>query len=195
MLANHPPSPPTAHDVLRGRTRALVLQGAVARQARLVAEQQRRFGVTSVVTSPEGKREYRFLTLPQNWMRVLLVSDRETQSSAAACCVRVGHFSDPDDMPGLAHFTEHMVRPPPCAPALPAPARARATPPPLHPPARPSQLFLGTDKYPDEAAYKRFLATHGGRPNASTATETTKFYFGQSPSPTYWPPTGTAGTS
>ena len=30
-------------------------------------------------------------------------------------------------------------------------------------------LFLGTEKYPDEASYKKFLGEHGGRSNASTA--------------------------
>ncbi|KAM4641458.1 nardilysin [Discoglossus pictus] len=29
--------------------------------------------------------------------------------SAAALCVGIGSFSDPDDLPGLAHFLEHMV--------------------------------------------------------------------------------------
>merc|ERR1719466_119958 len=29
--------------------------------------------------------------------------------SAAALCVHMGSFSDPDDVPGLAHFLEHMV--------------------------------------------------------------------------------------
>uniref|UniRef100_A0A8C5GZX4 Nardilysin a (N-arginine dibasic convertase) n=1 Tax=Gouania willdenowi TaxID=441366 RepID=A0A8C5GZX4_GOUWI len=32
-----------------------------------------------------------------------------TCSSAAALCVGVGSFSDPTDLPGLAHFLEHMV--------------------------------------------------------------------------------------
>lgn len=27
--------------------------------------------------------------------------------SAAALCVGVGSFADPDDLPGLAHFLEH----------------------------------------------------------------------------------------
>ncbi|TWW71897.1 Nardilysin, partial [Takifugu flavidus] len=31
------------------------------------------------------------------------------KQSAAALCVGVGSFSDPDDLPGLAHFLEHMV--------------------------------------------------------------------------------------
>ena len=38
-------------------------------------------------------------------------------------------------------------------------------------------LFLGTERFPDEAEYKRFLAAHGGHSNASTATETTCFHF------------------
>ncbi|XP_072295428.1 nardilysin-like [Eucyclogobius newberryi] len=31
------------------------------------------------------------------------------KQAAAALCVAVGSFSDPDDLPGLAHFLEHMV--------------------------------------------------------------------------------------
>ncbi|KAK5623448.1 hypothetical protein CRENBAI_014232 [Crenichthys baileyi] len=31
------------------------------------------------------------------------------KQAAAALCVGVGSFSDPDDLPGLAHFLEHMV--------------------------------------------------------------------------------------
>ena len=38
----------------------------------------------------------------------LLVSDPTTDKASAAMDVRVGHFSDPDSIPGLAHFLEHM---------------------------------------------------------------------------------------
>ena len=31
------------------------------------------------------------------------------KSSAAALCIGMGSFSDPEDLPGLAHFLEHMV--------------------------------------------------------------------------------------
>ncbi|XP_027049416.1 nardilysin-like [Pocillopora damicornis] len=34
---------------------------------------------------------------------------KDTKLSAAALCIGAGSFSDPDDMPGLAHFLEHMV--------------------------------------------------------------------------------------
>ncbi|KAK9890849.1 hypothetical protein WA026_012195 [Henosepilachna vigintioctopunctata] len=37
------------------------------------------------------------------------VSEVEQKMAAAALCVGVGSFSDPKDIPGLAHFLEHMV--------------------------------------------------------------------------------------
>eukprot|EP00808_Paulinella_micropora_P023005 g5315.t1 len=40
---------------------------------------------------------------------VLLISDEHTNKSAAAMDVNVGHFCDPPDIPGLAHFCEHML--------------------------------------------------------------------------------------
>ncbi|KAL1138822.1 hypothetical protein AAG570_008884 [Ranatra chinensis] len=36
-------------------------------------------------------------------------SGREEKMAACALCIGVGSFSDPDDIPGLAHFLEHMV--------------------------------------------------------------------------------------
>jgi secreted Zn-dependent insulinase-like peptidase len=44
-----------------------------------------------------------------NGLRVLLIQNDETQKSAAALAVNVGHFSDPIDRQGLAHFLEHML--------------------------------------------------------------------------------------
>ena len=58
--------------------------------------------------SPSDEKDYRALTLP-NGLRVLLASDPKADTAAAALNVRVGHFSDPDDIPGLAHFCEHML--------------------------------------------------------------------------------------
>lgn len=38
-------------------------------------------------------------------------------------------------------------------------------------------LFLGTEKYPDESSYKKFLKDHGGGSNASTSAEATTYHF------------------
>lgn len=58
--------------------------------------------------SPNDHRKYRHITLP-NGLRVLLINDLQAPRSAAALTVNVGHFSDPIDRQGLAHFLEHML--------------------------------------------------------------------------------------
>ena len=86
-------------------------------------------------------------------------------------CVKVGHFADPDELPGLAHFVEHSS------------VSVDTVGPALCPlflclfPVQMAVLFLGTKKYPIESEYKQFLKDHGGRSNASTATHTTCFQF------------------
>lgn len=90
-------------------------------------------------------REYRAFTL-QNGLSVLLVSDPSSDKAAAAMDIAVGTFSDPPELPGLAHFCEHM-------------------------------LFLGTERYPDEASYSQYLAEKGGYSNAYTSHENTNFHF------------------
>lgn len=62
----------------------------------------------NIVKSAEDKRDYRCLELA-NHMKVILVSDPTTDKSAAAMDVNVGYLSDPKDVPGLAHFCEHML--------------------------------------------------------------------------------------
>ncbi|KAG7381814.1 hypothetical protein PHYPSEUDO_005641 [Phytophthora pseudosyringae] len=54
------------------------------------------------------EREYETFAL-SNSLQVLLISDPKTEKSAAAMDVHVGHQSDPEDLPGLAHFLEHML--------------------------------------------------------------------------------------
>jgi len=102
-----------------------------------------------IVKSRSDKREYRGLILP-NRMKVMLVSDPTTDKSAASMDVHVGSMSDPWDIPGLAHFLEHM-------------------------------LFLGTEKYPDENEYSKYLANHNGTYNAYTADNNTNYYFDVAP--------------
>ncbi|KAF5473275.1 hypothetical protein F2P56_009899, partial [Juglans regia] len=48
-------------------------------------------------------------TVLKNSLEVLLISDPDTDKCAATMDVRVGHFSDPEGLPGLAHFLEHML--------------------------------------------------------------------------------------
>jgi secreted Zn-dependent insulinase-like peptidase len=58
--------------------------------------------------SPNDKRQYLALTLA-NSLPVLLVHQQDAEKSAAALTVNVGHFDDPAERQGLAHFLEHML--------------------------------------------------------------------------------------
>ena len=42
-------------------------------------------------------------------------------------------------------------------------------------------LFLGTEKFPDENEYSKFLSQHGGSFNAFTSSDHTNYYFDVSP--------------
>jgi insulysin len=56
----------------------------------------------------DHKRTYDLFTLP-NKLEVLTISDPTTTTSGAALNVRFGAMSDPLELPGLAHFIEHML--------------------------------------------------------------------------------------
>lgn len=58
--------------------------------------------------SPNDSRDYRYLVLP-NELRVLLVSDPNTDRAAASLSVLRGYYHEPREYPGLAHFLEHML--------------------------------------------------------------------------------------
>ncbi|XP_029847495.1 insulin-degrading enzyme isoform X2 [Ixodes scapularis] len=103
----------------------------------------------NIVKSESDKNEYRGLELT-NGMKVLLISDPTTDKAAAALNVQVGYMSDPWELPGLAHFCEHM-------------------------------LFLGTEKYPTENEYHKYLCQHAGSANAFTANDHTCYYFDVAP--------------
>lgn len=60
------------------------------------------------IKSESDDRHYRGIILP-NKLQVLLVSDPTTDKAAAGMDVLVGHFQDPEEFPGLAHFCEHML--------------------------------------------------------------------------------------
>eukprot|EP00752_Nemacystus_decipiens_P005957 g5379.t2 len=61
-----------------------------------------------ILVSPMDKRHYRWLRL-QNGLQVMVISDPNATKAAAAMSVEVGAASDPADLPGLAHFLEHML--------------------------------------------------------------------------------------
>ncbi len=58
--------------------------------------------------APTDDREYGLVEL-DNGVRGLVISDPDTDMAAAAMHVRVGHYADPRDREGLAHFLEHML--------------------------------------------------------------------------------------
>ena len=63
---------------------------------------------SAVVKSPVDNRDYRYVVM-ENGLRALLISDPDTDKSAAAVDVNVGSYQDPDNRLGLAHFLEHML--------------------------------------------------------------------------------------
>lgn len=58
--------------------------------------------------SPSDPRNYLYSRLP-NGLQCLVISDPEADISAGALCVASGSLKDPVEVPGLAHFLEHML--------------------------------------------------------------------------------------
>lgn len=61
-----------------------------------------------VIKSPIDGRSYRTLEL-DNGLTALLIHDPDTDMAAASLHVHIGHYADPADRMGLAHFLEHML--------------------------------------------------------------------------------------
>ena len=64
--------------------------------------------INSTIKSMYDNRRYRRINL-DNGLDVLLISDPKCTRSAAAMDVGMGYWADPDNIPGLAHFLEHML--------------------------------------------------------------------------------------
>lgn len=64
--------------------------------------------ISKIIQSKNDPRIYRYISLP-NQLSCLLISDKETDKSAASISVGVGSLEDPKNTPGLAHFLEHML--------------------------------------------------------------------------------------
>ncbi|KAF5347143.1 hypothetical protein D9757_013657 [Collybiopsis confluens] len=62
----------------------------------------------TIQKSQSDDREYRRIRL-ENGLEAVLIHDGKADKAAASLDVAVGHLSDPDDMPGLAHFCEHLL--------------------------------------------------------------------------------------
>lgn len=90
-------------------------------------------------------RSYRSVTL-KNGLEALLIHDPQADKASASLDVHIGYYEDPDDLPGLAHFCEHL-------------------------------LFMGTEKYPSENEYSKYMSQHSGDSNAYTSTEHTNYHF------------------
>ncbi|KDQ61093.1 hypothetical protein JAAARDRAFT_32094 [Jaapia argillacea MUCL 33604] len=58
--------------------------------------------------SQQDDREYRIVQL-ENGLQATVIHDASADKAAASLEVAVGHLYDPDDMPGLAHFCEHLL--------------------------------------------------------------------------------------
>ncbi|EMD38222.1 hypothetical protein CERSUDRAFT_82469 [Gelatoporia subvermispora B] len=58
--------------------------------------------------SQQDDRDYRLIRL-DNGLEAMLVHDARADKAAASLDVAVGHLYDPDDVPGLAHFCEHLL--------------------------------------------------------------------------------------
>jgi len=56
----------------------------------------------------DDNREYRYFVL-ENGMKCIIYNDPEGDREGAAVSVRVGSLSNPKEIPGLAHFLEHML--------------------------------------------------------------------------------------
>ncbi|GHG68281.1 peptidase M16 [Alishewanella longhuensis] len=61
-----------------------------------------------LIKSPNDPKQYQYLVLA-NGLKVVLVHQADSEKSAAALTINVGHFDDPSEREGLAHFLEHML--------------------------------------------------------------------------------------
>ena len=80
---------------------------------------QTRLAATHLLTMPNArqtavhkplcdKRTYQHAEL-QNGVRALLVQDKDAVYAAVCASIQAGYFDDPPELPGAAHFLEHMV--------------------------------------------------------------------------------------
>lgn len=62
----------------------------------------------ALIKSPTDERDYRLIQL-NNKLEVLCIHEPDADQAAAAMSIHAGHFDDPQESQGLAHFLEHML--------------------------------------------------------------------------------------
>ncbi|MDO3387660.1 insulinase family protein [Gilvimarinus sp. SDUM040013] len=62
----------------------------------------------NLVKSPKDQREYQSFWL-DNGLQVVLISDPTSEVAGASLSVGVGSYQNPETIPGLAHYLEHML--------------------------------------------------------------------------------------
>ncbi|WVQ84726.1 hypothetical protein IAT38_006883 [Cryptococcus sp. DSM 104549] len=65
-------------------------------------------GPVNLILPPTEDRFHKYFVLP-NGLEVVVVSDPKADKAAASMDVGVGHLKDPEDLPGCAHFCEHLL--------------------------------------------------------------------------------------
>jgi len=95
----------------------IVLEEVVSKSSTTSSQQQSNNDVSTAtkiiatddefIKSLPDKRSYRVITL-SNQLTVLLTADTHTDVESASVHVRAGHFDDPVNRAGLAHFHEHV---------------------------------------------------------------------------------------
>jgi insulysin len=68
------------------------------------------YSASSSVRKPlTDQRRYEYATLEENGLKVLAVEDPKAVKAGFAVAVQAGSFYDPPELPGLAHFCEHLL--------------------------------------------------------------------------------------
>lgn len=89
------------NDVAEAITKQPITTETVSSTTKIIATDDQ------FIKSLPDKRNYRAITLA-NQLTVLLTSDPMTDVESASVHVRAGHFDDPPNRAGLAHFHEHV---------------------------------------------------------------------------------------
>jgi len=75
---------------------------------KVMANARNNAAISDIRRPNKDKREFKHFTM-DNELKVLLVSDDQAQKTAFAMAVEAGSLADPEGIPGLAHFCEHML--------------------------------------------------------------------------------------